>query len=59
MCVCATGVHSFSADDTLTISNDAPAGPNGGRFVYVIADAIKLALEEDIADIGDISSLST
>ena len=26
---------------------------------YSIADAIKLALEEDIADIGDISSLST
>jgi hypothetical protein len=26
---------------------------------YSIADAIKLALEEDIADVGDISSLST
>lgn len=26
---------------------------------YSIADAVKLALEEDIADVGDISSLST
>lgn len=26
---------------------------------YSLADAIKLALEEDIADVGDISSLST
>ena len=39
---------------TLPYTIAPPAHPT-----YSIADAIKLALEEDIADVGDISSLST
>ena len=37
----------------------APSVAVPAHPTYSIADAIKLALEEDIADVGDISSLST
>ena len=40
-------------------AEQAPAIPPPAHPTYSIADAIRLALEEDIADVGDISSLST
>ena len=38
---------------------EAPPIPAPHHPTYSIEDAIKLALEEDVADVGDISSLST
>ena len=50
--ISSLGAEGKRAADFHTIA--PPAHPT-----YSIADAIKLALEEDIADVGDISSLST
>jgi len=63
--VSATAAAPATMSAPMKVSDAAKLGPSSPSFAlpahpsYSMADAIKLALEEDVADIGDISSLST
>ena len=63
--VTAAAAPTATMSAPMKVSDAAKLGPSSPSFAcpahpsYSMADAIKLALEEDVADIGDISSLST